>query len=68
MKALTRDLGIAIRDALEDENFHILKEEEGELIESGQMVEITVIDVSDPDNPIVELENGQQFIIRIIAA
>lgn len=68
MKALTRDLGIAIRDALEDENFHILKEEEGELIESGQMVEITVIDVSDPDNPIVELENGQRFIIRIIAA
>lgn len=59
----TRDIGLAIRDFLEGEHvFHYDDDRETELAESVQLV-----DVSDPNNPEVLLDNGQQFIIRIFA-
>ncbi len=67
-RALTRDLGIAFRDFMQDASIHVLKEEDGELKESGEMRDIVGIDVSDADNPVVVLDNGQRFIVRIIAA
>lgn len=54
----TRDLGIMIRDFIE-----------GRLIVEGKAgpVMIDMVDVSDADNAIVYLENGQTFTVRIIA-
>ncbi len=66
-KAQTRDLGIAIRDFLHDQDFHLLKETGDGLEESGDMREIVDIDASDPNNLFVLLDNRQTFIIRIVA-
>ncbi len=66
-KAQTRDLGIAIRDFLDDQDFHLLKETDDGLEESGDMREVVDIDASDPNNLFVLLDNRQTFIIRIVA-
>ena len=67
-KATTKDLGIAIRDFLEEKMFSHFIEKNGELIDDDHpCFPIDHIDVSDASTPIVHLENGQQFIIRIFA-
>lgn len=71
-KALTRDLGIAIADLLEQyadggATVHVLKDEDGELNESGHIREVLDVDRSDPDNLKVRLDNGQTFTVRIVS-
>ena len=66
-KATTRDLGLAIRDFLDDQYFHVLEETDDGLEESGDMRKIVSIDVSDPNNLKIKLDNGQAFVVRILA-
>lgn len=70
-KASTRDLGIAIRDFLEGMPFEIFAEGSDHPAKNvnGSIVTRAVefIDVSDPNNPVVQLDNGQLFEIRIFA-
>lgn len=61
----TRDIGIAIRDFLE--GFFINHFEGNQLVEETSE-EIMLIDISDPHNPVIHLQNGQKFICRIFAA
>lgn len=65
--AMTRDLGIAMRDFMEGHPFHVLKEEDGDLNESDHMRDVQFVDVGDPDNPVFHLDNGQTFTVRIFA-
>ncbi len=62
----TRDIGILIRDRLEDDTVCSHREHDGDLIEDGEE-EIEFIDVSDPDNLVIFVSNGQTFTVRIIA-
>ena len=65
-KAQTRDIGLAIRDAFEyEEQIFIFNEENGELIETNELRDVSQIDASDPDNLLVVLDNGQRFRVRI---
>jgi hypothetical protein len=64
----TRDLGIAIRDALEGESLIVFEEDAGDgIYESPYLRVAEIIDASDPNNLVVHLDNGQLFTIRIIA-
>ena len=66
-QASTRDLGLAIRDFLEGQEFQIFADDEdGELLHAGDASAETV-DASDPNNLIVALDNGQTFTVIIIA-
>jgi hypothetical protein len=70
IKATTRDLGFAIRDFIEGYDFHHYEEvvdESGELQESEETFEIANVDVSDPNNLNIRLDNGQTFVVRIFA-
>ncbi len=70
IKATTRDLGLAIRDFLDDREFYHFEEgadESSELHESEETFEIADVDVSDPNNLKIRLDNGQSFLVRIIA-
>jgi hypothetical protein len=63
---MTRDLGLAIRDVLEmPDQFETFEEREGELTATGTF-EIAGVDVSDPDNLIVETWNGEKFRVSIV--
>lgn len=63
----TRDLGLFIRDMIEDREFCTYYERRGDLRECRAKAEIVHVDVSDPDNLTVALRNGQTFTVRIIA-
>lgn len=65
----TRDIGFAIRDALECGTVVPYREDEhGDLIESEcGAVFIDSVDVSDPSNVILVDEIGRRFAIRIVA-
>lgn len=65
--ALTHDLGIAIRDFLEDQEFHLFDNSAGEMEETEDTRHVEFVDVSDPNNLIVMIDNGQTFTVRIIA-
>ena len=67
MQIQTRDLGLAIRDFLQDHTINIHNEANDELIESGEALEIVDIDVSNPDNPEIVFENGQRFIVCLLS-
>jgi hypothetical protein len=60
----TRDLGLAIRDHLEDNNVAALN---ADCEEMGSDT-VDFVDCSDPHNLTVHMLNGQAFIVRIIAA
>jgi hypothetical protein len=69
MKATTRDIGLALRDALEHlTHITVWRDDECGDDEAKDRVEIWNVDVSDPDNPILDLANGQSFTIRIFAS
>jgi hypothetical protein len=61
---VTRDIGLAIRDFIEGQSFHRFDDD----VELPGLHEMIVVDCSDPDNLEVHCENGQRFIVRIIAA
>ena len=60
----TNDLGLAIRDHIED---HDVNHYDGDVEVEGAIEYVNHVDVSDANNPRVYLSNGQKFIIRIIA-
>lgn len=60
-----RDIGIAIRDHLED---HTVAHLIGDNLTPDESEEVTNIDVSNPEKLILQLSNGQQFRIRVEAA
>jgi hypothetical protein len=60
----TRDLAFAIRDALDLLSGVSHLDEDGE--ESVDADSIMGVDISDPDNPIVEMASGAIFTIRIV--
>ena len=62
--AKARDLGLAIRDFLEDREFIHYR---SNMEESPYRSTVEFIDVSDANNPLVYLTNGQKFRIRIVA-
>lgn len=62
----TRDIGLAIRDALE-ERTAIHYEERGDELEESGSTEFEFVDVSDPNNLTVFMANGQAFTLRIFA-
>jgi hypothetical protein len=69
-QANTKDLGLALRYFLQGESFPCYREGpdvKGELHESEEIREIEFVDVSDANNPVVQLDNGQKFTIRIFA-
>jgi hypothetical protein len=68
VNATTRDVGLAVRDALEHlTHFFVYQEDEhGDPMEDGQ-VEIFDVDASDASNLVLRLTNGQQFTIHIVA-
>jgi len=68
LEAVTRDIGLAVRDGLEHLTHVTLwrDDEHGDDEARGQL-EIFDVDASDADNLILELNNGQKFTIRIIA-
>lgn len=71
MKATTRDVGLALLDFMEGQYFSVFTEDtpgSSELTEHHSERIVEVIDVSDPSNPFVVLDNGQQFQIRIFAS
>lgn len=59
----TSDLGLAIRDFLEGQEFAIF---EGDT-DTGVRADVEFIDVSDPHNPIIHLANGQAFRVTIVS-
>ena len=64
--ATTTDLGLMIRDFTECRWFDTFDIVNGDYEMKGPR-QITEVDISDPDNPVVYLDNGQTFTIRIIA-
>jgi len=64
----TTDIGFAIRDFLETRAVSKFIDRGDHWHEESQAAEIESVDVSDPDNPLVYLDNGQVFRIRIFAA
>lgn len=63
----TADIGILIRDRLEGDVAYE-HDWESSPVNTLDKHEITFVDVSDPDNPMVHVSNGQKFRIIIIAS
>lgn len=63
---ITRDIGLAIRDFLEQRTVTHYEDRDGALEPCGDD-EVVAVDVSDPDNLTVCLDNGQSFTVRIFA-
>ena len=68
MKAKTSDIGLAIKDACVGEWINVIEKVNGgpgtRHINERKIVSI---DADDPHNPIVMLDNGQRFVVRIIS-
>ena len=60
MRLSTRDVGLALREALEGKSVSPCDEHR-------DLGNVIFVDVSDANNPIIHLENGQNFTVRIIA-
>lgn len=60
----TRDVGLAIRDFLEGNEFAVFHDDD----DTGARVEVDFVDVSDANNPIIHLSNGRLFRCVILAA
>jgi hypothetical protein len=61
----TRDIGLAIRDHLEDHDVFALNED-GERIGGGSDV-VEFVECSDANNLTIHMLNGQRFAVRIVA-
>jgi hypothetical protein len=67
MKVTTKDLGLAIRDFIEEHKFCAFEEVNGEINPTKDWQKIQFVDCGDPSNLLVHLENGQRFRVRIFA-
>jgi hypothetical protein len=66
-RAQARDVGLLIRDMIEDTEFIVYSDEQdesGELGVAGYR-RINVVDCSDPGSLVLHLDNGQRFTVRI---
>jgi hypothetical protein len=70
-KTTTEDMGYAIRDALEGTSIiHIdiiAKDREDPVVETANIDEIELIEISDINNPVFQLASGRRFRVRIFA-
>lgn len=61
-ETLTSDLGLAIRDYLEGNAIsHV---DDG--TEKGDADAVSFVDVSDPNNPVFQMENGAVFKVMVV--
>ncbi|WP_036281372.1 hypothetical protein [Methylocystis sp. ATCC 49242] len=67
IKFTTFDIGIAIRDLLEDVIIEHFEQRDCEVISTRLTERVTFVDVGDAPNPVIHLDNGQIFDVRIIA-
>jgi len=66
--ATTRDIGIALRDLMEERDIVISSDaDDGETVQTEFRTTVEFIDVSDPDNPVIHLSTGQTFRCVIVA-
>ncbi len=66
--ATTRDIGIALRDLMEEKEIVMSSEtDDGETAQTEFRTTVEFIDVSDPDNPVIHLSTGQTFRCAIVA-
>jgi hypothetical protein len=64
----TRDIGIALRDLMEERDIVISSDaDDGETVQTELRTTVEFIDVSDPDNPVIHLSTGQTFRCAIVA-
>jgi hypothetical protein len=64
----TRDIGIALRDLMEERDIVISSDaDDGESVQTELRTTVEFIDVSDPDNPVIHLSTGQAFRCAIVA-
>ena len=61
----TSDIGLLIRDMIEDREFDIydLSGDEPEVVGKD---EVSFVDVSDANNPVVTTVSGKRFVVRVI--
>jgi hypothetical protein len=65
--ATTRDIGLAIRDALEHlTHVTVYRDDEHGDDEAVTRCEIWNVDAGNADNLVIELVNGQKFTIRVV--
>jgi hypothetical protein len=66
-RVTTRDIGLTLHELLtaHSETLYVTRYD-GECDAIG-VEGITFVDVSDADNPVIELANGQKFVVRIVA-
>jgi hypothetical protein len=62
----TRDIGLAIRDFMQGFAISQFHEVEGELEEVDSADKVDFVDVSDPHNPVLHMESGIQFTVRVV--
>lgn len=62
----TKDIGILIRDRIEGD-FVVAHNWESDPIEVKETRDVNFVDVSDANNPVIHLSNGQKFKIVILA-
>ncbi len=62
----SRDIGFFIRDMIEHARFVTYIEQNDQLVDSGGDT-IKKVDVSDPNNLIIQTANGFEFFVRIFA-
>ena len=62
----TKDIGILIRDRLEDNCVYEL-DWQADPVQQKVWHNIDFVDVSDANNPVIHLSNGQKFKIVILA-
>lgn len=66
--ATTRDIGIALRDLMEQRDIVVSSDtDDGETAQTEFRATVEFIDVSDPDNPVIHLSTGQTFHCIIVA-
>lgn len=59
---VTSDLGLAIRDHIEDHSFEHFDGDQG----TGRIAHVEFVDASDPSNLVVHCDTGEVFTIRIL--
>ncbi|MFC5509292.1 hypothetical protein [Bosea massiliensis] len=62
---ITSDIGLLIRDMVEDRPFKLFKLD-GDTVEEGGDDEVTLVDVSDANNPRIHTASGAVFVVRIV--
>lgn len=66
--ATTRDIGIALRDLMEERNIVASSDtDDGEPAQTEFRTTVEFIGISDPDNPVIHLSTGETFHCIIVA-